>query len=189
MNWKYITAGLLIAVVLAVAVGVAFYTGIGPAPGGNDSSDTITDFPTATPTGHGPEDGDSASMSSSVTTATSSSTPPFTFTIDAIEDCGQTCRDVTATLHNHQNEAATGVTVYTRIFAGQNNTETDDIVWEGKESVGTLDANASHTTTRRVELSLQQALEIEQNDGWITIVTTVESDERTVTFRDSEQVA
>ncbi|MDZ7700841.1 MAG: hypothetical protein U5J98_01550 [Halobacteriales archaeon] len=141
----------------------------------------LTDFPTATPSEGGSDDGGAG------TTATE--TPPFSFTIDEIEECGQTCRDVTATLHNNQDETATGTTVFTRVFAGEDNTDTADLVWEGKEEVGTLEAGTSHTTTRRVELSLQDARKIEQNDGWITIVTTVQTDERTVTFRDSEQVA
>jgi hypothetical protein len=41
----------------------------------------------------------------------------------------------------------------------------------------------------RVELSLQEARKIDQENGWITILTTVESDDTTVTFQESEQVA
>ncbi len=50
-------------------------------------------------------------------------------------------------------------------------------------------AGADHTTTKRVELSLQDPRKTNQEDGWITILTTVESDDTTVTFQDSEQVA
>lgn len=173
--------GLLVVVLLAVGIGAAFYSGVGPVPGGTDSSDQLTDFPTATSANGGSADGGAE--------PSSTAQRPFSLTIDDIEECGQTCRDVTATLHNNQDEAATGVTVFTRVFAGEDNTAEDDLVWEGRAEVGTIDAGASHTTTRRVELSFQEAWKIDQHDGWITIVTTVQTDERTVTFRDSEQVA
>lgn len=183
MNRNYLIGGVLIVLVLAVGIGAAVYYGVGPAPGGSDSGEELTDFPTATP-----DDGD-ASSGTSDSTATPTETPPFSFTIDTIEECGQTCRDVTATLNNQQDDTATGVTVFIRIFAGEDNTDSEDLVWEGKEEAGTLEAGGSHTTTERVELSLQEANKIKQNDGWITILTTVKSDDTTVTFRDSEQVA
>jgi len=165
----YLIAGVLGVLVVAVALGSALYLGVGPAPGG-DSGEEIEEFPTADST-------------------PSSDADPFSFVIDDIEQCGETCRDVTATLDNNQDQTATDVTVYIRIFAGQDNTETDDIVWEGTEHAGTMDAGSDHTTTQRVELSLQDARKVDQEDGWITILTTVESDETTVTFQDSEQVA
>ena len=174
MNQKYVLGGVL---VVAVGLGAALYTGVGPAPGG-DSGDEIDEFPTEEDSGNGESDG----------TGTDD-TDPFTFSIDDIEECGQTCRDVTSTLTNHQNETATSVTVYVRIFAGEDNTNSEDMVWEGTEGVGTMEAGGTHTTTKRVELSLQEGRMIEQEDGWITILTTVESDDTTVTFKDSEQVA
>ena len=182
MNWKHLAGALLVVVVLALGLGAAYYSGLGPAPGGTDSGDRLTDFPTQTPAADGTADGGSTA----IPTATS---PPFAFTIDRIEECGLTCRDVTATLHNNQETAATGVTVYSRIYAGRDSTASDALVWEGKQDVGTLEAGAAYTSTRQVELSLQDAQKIDQAGGWITIVTTVQSDERTVTFRDSEQVA
>jgi hypothetical protein len=179
VNRNHLIAGILVVLVLAVGLGWSLYTGVGPAPGRTDSGEEITDFPTATP-------GEDSSGGSG---ANATAEPPFAFTIDRVEECGQICRDVTASLHNNQDVTARGTTVFTRIFAGEDNTDPDDLVWEGKEEVGTLDAGATHTTTRRVELSLQDGLKIDQHDGWITIVTTVKTDERTVTFRDSEQVA
>lgn len=176
MNQRYVIGGILVVVVVALSLGVALYTGVGPAPGG-ESGDDIETFPTE-------DAGDDGSV-----TTTSSDTPPFTFTIDDIEDCGSTCRDVTATLDNNQNDTATDVTVYTRIFSGENNTETDDMVWEGKEEAGDMEPGESYTTTKRVELSLQEARQVDQANGWITILTTVQSDETTVTFQDSKQVA
>ena len=165
----YLIAGLVGVLVVVLALGSALYLGVGPAPGG-DSGDEIEEFPTAD-------------------TTASDEVEPFSFVIDEIEECGETCRDVTATVDNNQDEAATDVTVYIRIFAGQDNTNTDDIVWEGTEDAGNMAAGADHTTTERVELSLQDARKIDQEDGWITILTTVESDDTTVTFQDSERVA
>lgn len=179
VNRPHLVGGFFVVVILA-GLGAAFYYGVGPAPGGTDSGEVLTDFPTATSADGGTTDGGAETASPE--------TPPFSFTIDEIEECGQTCRDVTATLHNNQDETATGVTVFTRVFAGQDNTAKQDLVWEGKAEVGTLEADAAHTTTRRVELSLQESRKIQRNDGWITIVTSVQTDERTVTFRDSEQV-
>lgn len=182
VNNRLVLGGVLVAVLLAIGIGAAFYYGVGPAPGGSDSGEELTDFPTATAALGESSDGGSG------TTATTEP-PPFSFAIDSVEECGQTCRDVTATLHNNQDRTATGVTVFIRMFAGQDNTDTKDLVWEGKENVGTLAAGASQTTTERVELSLQEAQKINQNDGWITILTTVKTDDTTVTFKESEQVA
>ncbi|AKH97556.1 hypothetical protein [Halanaeroarchaeum sulfurireducens] len=180
MNQKYVIGGIIVVVVLAVGIGAALYTGAGPAPGGpsaGDSEDTIEDFPTATVS-----DTETGSMH---TTAA----PPFSFTVDGIEECGWTCRDVTATLTNNQNETARNVVVYTRVFAGEDNTDTSDLVWEGTNEIGTLAPGDSITTTERVQLSFQDAQKIQGNDGWITIQTTVDSDDTRVTFQDSDQVA
>lgn len=181
MNRTAIGGAIFVLLILAISLAGAFYLGIGPAPGG-PSGEPITDFPTATPANGGSPDGGSSDGSSSGDAA------PFSFTVDNVEECGPTCRDVTATLHNDQDEPATGVTVYIRIFAGQNNTDIDDRVWEGRVDVGSLDPGGVSTTTERVELSIQDARKVDQADGWITILTTVQSDETTVTFRESEQV-
>ena len=177
MDRNHLLGGILLALVVIAGIGAALYTGVGPAPGG-DSGDDIEDFPTEEET----DDSESTTMSST-------DTPPFSFTINDTSECGQTCREVTATLDNNRNETATDVTVYMRILAGENNTGTDDTVWEGTENVGIMNPDASHTTTKRIGLSLQDARKVDQNDGWITILTTVESDTATVTFQDSEQVA
>lgn len=182
MERNHLIGAVLAVIVLGIVVAGAFYTGVGPAPGGASESEPITDFPTATP--HDASSGDGSSAGATPESTTS----PFSFTVERIEECGRTCRDVTVTLVNNHNEAATGITVFTRLFAGQNNTDTDDRVWEAKEDVGTLEAGESYTMSKRVELSLQEGLTIERNDGWITILTTVQSDETTVTFKDSEQV-
>jgi hypothetical protein len=181
MSLKTIAAvGLVVTLVMA-GVAAAYVAGIGPAPGSTDE-DPLDDFPTETP--HATDAGTSTAGGATATAA-----PSFTFAIGSIEECGQTCRDVTVALQNQQAEPASDVTVYTRIYAGEDNTAEDDVVWSGKEAVGTIEADTTHTATRRVELSLAEALEIENNGGWVTIVTTVETADRTVTFVDSRQVA
>ena len=180
MSWKSFLVGAAVVLVVLAGVGAAFVLGVGPAPGGDDTE--LTDFPTETPRSSG-GDGSTAG------TATAASTAPFDFTIDRIEECGRTCRDVTASLTNQQDTAAEDVTVYTRIYAGQDNTAEEDRVWSGKEEVGTLDAGATHTATKRVELTLSEALQVENNGGWVTVVTTVQTADRTVAYRESRQVA
>jgi len=116
------------------------------------------------------------------------SEPAFSFTVGEIENCGLTCRDVTATVTNTGNGTASNVTVSTRLFAGENTTDPEALIWEDSEDVGTLDGGESYTTTEQLSLSLQEASQVRQTDGWITIQTTVESEERTVTFQRSRQV-
>lgn len=189
MNWKHVAGALVVMVIIALAIGAAYWTGFGPAPGGSGTGDPITDFPTQTLAPEGTAANGTVATGDETVAATATPGSPFAFTIDDIEECGLTCRDVTATLYNTQDEAATGVTVFSRIYAGQDSTAESDLLWQGKEPVGTLEAGATYTSTRRVELSLGDATAIEGAGGWVTIVTTVQSDERTVTFRDDEQVA
>lgn len=186
MNRRTLAVGLLALVVVGGGAAAAVYYGIGPAPGGDDDRVEITDFPTATPAS---TDAGSDGGGGSSTPGATTQTPPFTLTVDEVTECGQTCRDVTVTLTNTQDEPASGVVVYTRIFAGQDNTDTDDLIWETREDVGDLEAGGSNTRTMRVELSLSEGMQIQNADGWITILTTVESADERVTFRSSEQVA
>lgn len=187
MSTKVIAAGIVVIVVLLGGLAGAVLTGVGPAPGG-DSGGEVTDFPTATP-GSGGGSGDSTSGGGSdggsgggsADTATATAIADFDFVIDRIEECGDTCRDVTSTITNQQDTDATGVTVYSRVFAG-NQTNSDDRVWSGKEEVGTLPAGESYTATKRVELSLSEAYSVRQADGWITIQTTIQTDDQTITF-------
>jgi hypothetical protein len=114
--------------------------------------------------------------------------PPFGFEIVATEPCGQTCRDVTVELTNNRETAASGVTVSTRIFAGNETTE-EAMVWDDEEDVGRVAAGETVTSTRRVELGFSGGIAVQNSGGWVTIVTTVASDEATVTFERTEQVA
>lgn len=177
-------SAVALAALLIVLGGVAFATGIGPAPGGDGASGSdVEEFPTATPTASG---GVTATETTETATA-APGRPAFAFAIDRVERCGRTCRDVTSTLTNRGDAPATGVVVYTRVFVG-NDTE-GDVVWSGRESVGRLAPGATHTATRRVELSYREGFAVRRADGWITIQTTVRSDQRTVTVADRRDVA
>lgn len=179
-----------VAAVLLAGGGLAFASGFGPAPGGDSEAggSDLTEFPTATPapgstpTADGTGDGRDESASAATPVR-----QPFAVTIDRVEECGRTCRDVTVSLTNRQSDAASGVTVYTRVFVG-NSTDEDDVVWRGTEDVGGLAAGETHTATRRVELSYSEAYEVRQADGWITVQTTVQTDERTITFTERRDV-
>ncbi|RLM89766.1 hypothetical protein D3D02_07840 [Halobellus sp. Atlit-38R] len=176
---------IVIALVIALGAGLVV-TGTDVLPGNDDGA--ADPFPTETAAPSAQETTQVASGSGGETaTPTATPTPPFGFTIENIEECGQTCRDVTSTLTNQQDTTAEDVVVYTRIFAGQG---TDgDVVWRGDAGVGTLGPGQSYTTTRRVELGFQDALAVQNADGWITVQTTVETADQTVTFTDERQVA
>lgn len=169
-----------VGAVALVALALAFSAGVGPfGPDGG------SDFPSSS----SPAADDEGSSSGGSGGGASTETPqgPFDFDIGSVEECGQTCRDVTATLVNQQERRATGVSVYTRIHAGRG---TDgDVVWEGTYDVGALGAGASETETQRVELGYFDALKVQNQDGWITIVLAIDTDRRTVTFQERRDVA
>lgn len=174
-------AGILIIVVVIVgvvaAVGGAFLLGLGPL--GGETGDGVAES-TATPPPTG-------TVYTQPGEGTVEEQPPFTFEIDTIEKCGETCRDVTATLYNNQQQAASNVSVYTRIYAG-NSTAEEDRIWSGDEQIGDVTAGGSATQTQRVELSTRDGFAVQQNDGWITILTTVNSEETTVSFKNQRSV-
>lgn len=176
-------AAIGMVVLLVVLSGAVITTGLlGPFEGESGVSDPdTTDGPTDTGTVYEGNDGGS-------TGGEDADSPPFSFDVIDITECGQTCRDVTVTLSNTQTETATGVIVYTRIFAG-NSTDDDDMVWDGIEEVGTLKANDAVTRTTRVKLGLRDSYRIKRNNGWVTVLTTVESDDITITFKTHEKVA
>jgi len=200
MNLKALAAVGVVVLVVAAGGAAAFIAGIGPLGDiGGGTSDTVTETPASTGTVYGDTGGSSGGADGGDTggsadertasdgSNTAESVPPYTFAVEAIEECGQTCRDVTVRLDNNRDETATGISVYTQIFAG-NSTESADKVWEGTRDVGSLEAGASTTETSRVELSYSEGFQVQQADGWITILTTVESDDVTITFKERRQV-
>lgn len=170
-----VAAAALVAVVVAAGAVVVGVVPFGGDVGGVDDAPGTTATRTQTPVDTG------TVYDSSESGATSGSSAPFSLRIRSVEECGDTCRDVTAELSNDRDVDATGVAVYTRVYAG-NSTDGDDEVWEGTERVGRLDADESVAVTRRVEVSYADAIEIRNGDGWVTILTTVDADDATVTF-------
>ncbi|WP_284012015.1 hypothetical protein [Halobaculum litoreum] len=190
MSTKGAVAVLAVVAVVAVGGAAAFVAGIGPLGDAGGGSDTVTETPASTGTVYD-AGGDSTAAGDEGTAASGGddtrSLPPYTFAVESIEQCGQTCRDVTVRLDNNRDETATGVSVHTRIYAG-NSTAQDDRIWEGRRDVGALDAGASTTETSRIELSYAEGFQVQRADGWITIVTTVESDDVTITFKERRDV-
>ncbi len=112
---------------------------------------------------------------------------PFTLETRAVEECGMLCRNVTSTVTNEQSTVARDVTVRTRLYAG--NDTGGEVRWEGTERVARLGAGETYETTQRVELPLEAALAIRDAGGWVTIRTTVETADRSVTVTDRREVS
>lgn len=168
----------VVTILLVSAVGVAALVVL------DDMGPTVTGD--ADSSGSGDDTAGDDGTDGSVTTATpdmTDSEATFLFDIVEMEECGDTCRDVTATLYNDGNESATDVVVETTIYTD------GDQIWQGEESVGTLDADAEHTSTHRVELSYTDALKVERNDGWITIETVIRFEDGTEVFTEERQVS
>lgn len=183
MNTKLIGIVGVGLVLLAGAVG-AFVTGVGPVPGGSDNSGdgaqtTYADTVVVEKTGSN-SDGSSGGSGSS---GSAESTPPFTFTIKKIEECGNTCRKVTGSITNNQNETATGVVVRSEIYTD------GDKIWEGKSELGTMEPDETVSDTKTVKLSYGEAYKVKQNDGKILVKTYVITDETTYVFKEQRDVA
>ncbi|WP_049979853.1 hypothetical protein [Halolamina rubra] len=182
MQRSHVVIAVLVVVVALAGVVGALVTGFGPAPGGGDA-DTSTPYDDtvvveSTDSGGGGDDDGSGGGS----TATESQ-PPFSFVIENITKCGQTCRDVNATIVNQQDTAATGVEVHSEIYTD------GDLIWEGTSDVGTLEAGESYTDTKRVKLSYSEAYKVQQNDGEILVKTYVRTDSGTYVFKDERNVS
>jgi hypothetical protein len=200
VNARTLVVVAVAAVLLAAQAGaIAFVTGFGPFDSAASGPEPATPAPSGgggtAPADAGASGGDSGGAgddsreSGDGGSGTGTPVPP-PYLIDVLdtEKCGNTCRDVTVRLTNNRDEPAEGVSVHTQIFSG--NTWAEDArVWEGHREVGRLAAGESTTTTARVSLSYFEALSVQRNGGWVTIVTTVESETTTETFRERQEVA
>ena len=190
----------VLAVILVLSVGVSLaLTGLIPGVGDLGGGEETTTAPGASADGGdgdagtgsgGSSDGnsggtDAGSSDGSADDAGDEATPvePYRFTIDSIEECGTTCREVTATLTNTGEERRTGVVVTTKLITD------GDVIWEGDQDVGTLEPDESFTETRAVDVGFTGGYKINQNDGYVTIRTVVKSDQGTVTFEERRKVA
>jgi len=173
-----------IAIVLAAVVLVGGIAGALVFLGGG--CDTVTEGGDTEPAGtteSGDTGGDTSGEQLTATPQMENTSASFAYTVDTIEKCGQTCRDVTATITNDGNETATSVTVETNIYTD------GDLIWEGGEEIGTLEAGAEYTSTQRVELSYGDAAKVEDNNGWITIETIVRFDGGQEVITEERQVS
>ena len=186
---------IVVGVVLVVALcaAAAFAAGIGPFGGGDGG-----EFPTVTSTPSGGNGGNGSGSGGGGggnggggggggNGGGGADLPPYTFAVTTVENCGRTCRDVTVELTNNREQAAEDVVVYTRIFAG-NTTDSGARVWQGREEVGEMEAGATTTATKRVDLSYSNAFKVQQQGGWITIRTTVRSADVNRTFTERRDV-
>jgi len=195
MNQHHFKVGLLIALGLVTFLGAGLI--LGGLPWVDDDPETTPTPSPVTPDGDGevtptpspvtPDDGNDATPTPEPN-GDEAEQDPYSFSVDNIDDCSQTCRDVTVTLTNNLESTGSNITVHTEIFAGVNNTDSDDKVWEGTREIDQLEAEESYTATQRVEVSFWDAMLIQQRDGWITIHTTLATDHRTMTFVEYRQV-
>jgi hypothetical protein len=106
----------------------------------------------------------------------------FATSVERVESCGATCREVTATLVNRADRPREDVSVVTRLYAD------GDLLWETTERVGRLAAGETHTSTERVDLGYAGALAVESNDGYVTVERTVRADGEETTFAERRRV-
>lgn len=185
MDTKKVAA--VVAVLVVGVLGYAYVEGVGPLeedPAAGLDKPPETDNVYGMDGGNGGVDGTNSNDEDSETQG--EKTAPFEFEVESIERCGRTCREVNAALHNRIGEDARNVVVYTWIYAG-NSTERDDVVWAKNREVGVLEAGELRRSTDRVNLSVQQAENVRERDGWITVEATVESRNETAKFVTREE--
>lgn len=102
--------------------------------------------------------------------------------VEAVRNCGDRCRRVTANVTNNGTETLRNVTAETRIYAAGSRIRSRD------HRFGNLSANASVERTARIELSLRELFRVARNDGRVRIETTVRWDGGTATFTDRRRV-
>ncbi|NHN61168.1 MULTISPECIES: hypothetical protein [Halorussus] len=178
MNRGAVVAVVLLFSLAAGGVLLAGDDGLGGTPDAPAGDSTTT-----TTTGSGGSPTDTASGDSASDATATPSDSGYAFTIQSIEDCGSTCRDVTARLDNSGGAVREEVEVTTKMYAD------DDLLWAGNETVGRLGPGESHTSTRRVDVGFSGGLAISANDGYVTIVTVVRSEGGTARFSERRKVA
>jgi hypothetical protein len=107
----------------------------------------------------------------------------FTYRIDKIEACGLTCRNATGTITNDGDEAATGITIETRIIVD------NTVLWQGTSDVDRLEPDESYTDNKRVELTFAEGQAVRSNDGEVTVETIVRFDQGTDVFSEVKSVS
>jgi hypothetical protein len=168
MRAKLVAGGAVVALAVVAAVVVGAWVGVDSTPGPAADADGDS-FPTDTPHSG---------------TAT---VDPFDVSVERVEECGQTCRDVTIVVANEQSTTAENTTVYTRVFAGNDTDGT--ALSENRRRVGGIEPGRSTTLSERVTLSGSDLVAVGNADGRITVQLTVQSDEETMTVTERRDVA
>ncbi len=181
---------VVVVVVLVGVVGAGVLFAGGADLGGDDAGagdSTATQSPTpaqsATDTPTPATDAADESDRENDATATTTMSSEYAFTIESIEECGSTCRDVTARLTNSGDEPREEVRVATAMLVD------GEVLWSGNESVGTLEPGESHVSTERVNVGFTGGMQISANDGYVTIVTVVHSASGETRFAERRKVA
>jgi hypothetical protein len=97
--------------------------------------------------------------------------PELQFDITALEVCGLTCREATATLANTGGDDATNVTAEVTVLSGGEKLLTTT------RAVGTFEADERQTRSVPVDGGTADGYVIQDNDGRITIETTLVHDD------------
>lgn len=174
---------------LALLAVVAGATALGVGPFGTADAPSVNEpgISTANSTGTGTDAGDAGGAGDGGGGDAGPNDPdhvrPFAVVVESVDECGRTCRDVTASLTNDGGNPRSNVTATTQIVAGE------ETVWEGSQEIGTLGPDETATRTARVEIGLVDAARIERNDGVVTIVTVVRWDGGSATYRERRTVA
>jgi hypothetical protein len=182
-----ISSVVVIAVVSGIVTGsitVLVFGGLGlMAPGGHTAAGSYGGgsggvAPVENASGGGGEDTtrtDGASSSSEANT--SADGPAIEFEVaEGANQCGTFCRSNTITVTNAGNEKATGVVRKTTVYAG------DTTIHEGSGTIGTIAAGESIQKTVEIETGFGAIAPVQQNGG-VTIVTTIEHDDGSGTWR------
>ena len=171
-DWPAVGLLAAVGVLLLVTAGVTLPGVFGLVGGGG--AGVATESPVPTPSDAAPETRTNASQ-------------PFTLETRAVEHCGMLCRNVTSAVTNEQQStAARDATIHTRLYVGN---DTDgEVRWRRTERMGRIDAGETYQATRWVELSLEAALAIREAGGWVTIRTTVDSADQSVTVTERREV-
>lgn len=184
MNSKLIGLAV-VALVLVAGVGAAFVTGVADSPVGA-SERTNSNAPQETYEKTVVVEQSSKKASTGGQSADESGEaqqkPPFSFHIKQIEDCGQTCREVTASITNNQEATAEGVVVRSVIYTG------GDKIWEGQNTLGDIATDEQVTDTKTVKLGYMAAYKVKQNDGEILVKTYVTTGGVTYVYSENRDV-
>lgn len=172
--------------ILLLGTGGMLALDVGPLGGASDAPSTATPAEPADDGGSAGDDAEADSSSGDDAEGDDSSSDrtvrPFTIDTKWIEQCGNTCRDVTVSLTNNGDHTRKGITVTTKMSSD------GERIWTGEKVIGTLGSDEATTRTARVQIGFVDAAKVKQNGGTVTIETVVRWNNGSKTFREQRQV-